>query len=46
MRQAGISEPQVSIRLAEEISRDPNTGKVSRFVPKRPHPAQPRQSGP
>ncbi len=45
LRQAGLSEPQVSISLAETITRDPKTGKVSRFVPKRPHLAQPGQAG-
>ena len=44
LRQAGLTEPQVSISLAETITRDPKTGKVSRFVPKRPHLAQPGQA--
>ena len=33
LRQAGLTEPQVSIKLAETITRDPKTGKVSRFIP-------------
>ena len=33
LRQAGLTEPQVSIKLAETITRDPQTGKVSRFIP-------------
>ena len=35
LRQAGLTEPRVGISLAETIARDPNTGKVSRFVPRR-----------
>ena len=46
LRQAGLTEPQVSIRLAEAIARDRQTGKVGRFIPKRPHQAQPGQAGP
>jgi len=42
--QAGLTEPQVSIRLAQAITRDPRTGKVSRFIPLRGRPAQPRQA--
>jgi phenylacetate-CoA ligase len=45
LRQAGLTQPRVSIRLAETITRDPKTGKVSRFVPKRPHLAPPGQAG-
>ena len=44
LRQAGLTEPQVSISLAETITRDPKTGKVRRFIPKRPHLAQPGQA--
>jgi len=46
LRQAGLTEPHVSIRLAETITRDPETGKVGRFIPKRPHQAQPGQASP
>jgi phenylacetate-CoA ligase len=46
LRLAGLAEPQVSIGLAETITRDPQTGKVSRFIPKRPHQAQPGPTGP
>ncbi len=46
LRQAGLTEPHVSIRLAETITRNPNTGKVSRFIPRRAHLAPPRQAGP
>jgi phenylacetate-CoA ligase len=42
--QAGLTEPQVSIRLAQAITRDPETGKVSRFIPSRGQLAQPRQT--
>ncbi len=35
LRQAGLTQPQVSIGLAETITRDPKTGKVSRFIPMR-----------
>ena len=45
LRQAGLTEPHVSIRLAEAITRDPATGKVSRFIPLRAHLAQPGQAG-
>jgi hypothetical protein len=45
LRQAGLTEPQVSISVAETITRDPKTGKVSRFVPKCPHLAPPGQAG-
>jgi phenylacetate-coenzyme A ligase PaaK-like adenylate-forming protein len=44
LRQAGLTEPQVSISLAETITRDPQTGKVSRFIPMRGHPAQPPEA--
>jgi phenylacetate-coenzyme A ligase PaaK-like adenylate-forming protein len=44
LRQAGLTEPQVSIRLAQAITRDPKTGKVSRFIPIRGRLAQPRQA--
>ena len=43
LRQAGLTEPQVSIRLAQAITRDPATGKVSRFIPIRGRLAQPRR---
>ena len=33
LSRAGLAEPRVSIRLVEAISRDPRTGKVSRFIP-------------
>ena len=46
LRQAGLTEPHASIRLAETITRNPNTGKVSRFIPRRAHLAPPRQAGP
>ena len=46
LRQAGLTEPQVSIRLAETITRDPRTGKVSRFIPKLPHQGQPGPASP
>jgi hypothetical protein len=42
LRQAGLTEPQVGIRLAETITRDPKTGKVSRFIPMRARPASVR----
>ncbi len=46
LRQAGLTAPQARIRLAETITRNPNTGKVSRFIPRRAHLAPPRQAGP
>jgi phenylacetate-CoA ligase len=33
LRQAGLTEPHVRVKLAETITRDPRTGKVRRFVP-------------
>jgi phenylacetate-CoA ligase len=45
LRQAGLPEPQVSIKPAEAIARDPKTGKVSRFIPTRLHPAPPGTAG-
>jgi phenylacetate-CoA ligase len=33
LRQAGITQPQVTINRAEAIARDPRTGKARRFVP-------------
>ncbi|HEY6278206.1 MAG TPA: hypothetical protein VIX86_17960 [Streptosporangiaceae bacterium] len=45
LRQAGLTEPLVSIRLAEGITRDPRTGKVSRFIPIREHLARPGEAG-
>jgi phenylacetate-coenzyme A ligase PaaK-like adenylate-forming protein len=45
LRQAGLAQPHVSIKLAETITRDPDTGKVSRFIPQRAHRARPRQAG-
>jgi len=35
LRQAGLTEPHVSITLADTITRDPKTAKVSRFIPLR-----------
>lgn len=46
LRQAGLTEPHVSIRLAEEITRDPRTGKVGRFIPNRPASGPDRAGGP
>ena len=42
--QAGLSQPHVTIKLADVITRDPKTGKVSRFVPMRGQLAQPREA--
>ena len=36
LRQAGVTQPQVTISRAEAIARDPRTGKVRRFVPSQP----------
>ena len=33
LRQAGLTQPEVNITLAEAIPRDPQTGKVRRFIP-------------
>jgi phenylacetate-coenzyme A ligase PaaK-like adenylate-forming protein len=33
--QAGLTQPHVSITLAQAITRDPKTAKVSRFIPMR-----------
>jgi phenylacetate-coenzyme A ligase PaaK-like adenylate-forming protein len=44
LRQAGLTEPHVSIRLAQAITRDPKTGKVSRFMPMGGQLAQPREA--
>ena len=41
LRQAGVTQPRVTINRAEAITRDPRTGKVRRFVP-----SQPRRPGP
>jgi hypothetical protein len=41
---AGLTDPHVSIRLAQAITGDPKTGKVSRFILMRRQPAQPRQA--
>jgi phenylacetate-CoA ligase len=35
LRQAGLTEPEVSISCVNAITRDPLTGKAKRFVPKR-----------
>jgi len=32
LRQAGITEPHVTINRAAAIARDPRTGKVKRFI--------------
>ena len=45
LRQAGLTAPQARIRLAETITRDPKTGKVSRFIPRQTLPSQPRDAG-
>ena len=45
LRQAGLTDPQVTIRLAEAITRDPKTGKVSRFIPMRARLARPGKPG-
>jgi phenylacetate-CoA ligase len=44
LRQAGLSQPHVTIKLADAITRDPKTGKVSRFIPMRGQLAQPREA--
>jgi phenylacetate-coenzyme A ligase PaaK-like adenylate-forming protein len=44
LRQAGLSQPHVTIKLADAITRDPRTGKVSRFIPMRGQLAQPREA--
>ena len=36
LRQAGVTEPRVTISHAGAIARDPRTGKVRRFVPSGP----------
>ena len=41
LRQAGVTEPHVTISRAEAIARDPRTGKVRRFVPNQPAAAGP-----
>jgi hypothetical protein len=46
LRLAGLTEPHVSIRSAETITRDPDTGKVSRFIPRREVLAQPGMPAP
>jgi phenylacetate-CoA ligase len=33
LRQAGVAEPQVTIRRVDAIARDPRTGKARRFIP-------------
>jgi hypothetical protein len=35
LRQAGLAEPRVCVRMVDAISRDPLTGKVRRFIPSR-----------
>ena len=35
LRQAGLTEPEVSISRVDAIPRDPLTGKAKRFVPNR-----------
>jgi phenylacetate-CoA ligase len=45
LRQAGLTGPQVTITLAEAITRDPKTGKVRRFIPLPGPPAQPADAG-
>jgi len=44
LRQAGLPGPRVSITLADSITRDPQTGKVRRFIPLPGPPAQPAAS--
>jgi phenylacetate-coenzyme A ligase PaaK-like adenylate-forming protein len=34
LRQAGLTQPEVSITVAEAIPRDPRTGKARRFIPR------------
>lgn len=36
LRQAGVTQPHVTINRAEAIARDPRTGKARRFVPSQP----------
>ena len=36
LRQAGLTQPEVNITIAEAIPRDPKTGKVRRFLPVQP----------
>lgn len=36
LRRAGLARPRVRVRMVDEISRDPLTGKVRRFIPNRP----------
>ena len=36
LRQAGLTQPEVNITIAEAIPRDPETGKVRRFLPVQP----------
>jgi phenylacetate-coenzyme A ligase PaaK-like adenylate-forming protein len=36
LRQAGLTQPEVNITIAEAIPRDPKTGKVRRFLPLQP----------
>jgi phenylacetate-CoA ligase len=45
LRQAGLPGPRVSITLAEAITRDAKTGKVSRFIPLPGPPAPPAAAG-
>jgi phenylacetate-CoA ligase len=33
LRMAGLSDPQVALRVVSELRRQPDTGKLSRFVP-------------
>ena len=40
LRQAGLPGPRVSITLAQAITRDPQTGKVRRFIPLPGQPAR------
>jgi phenylacetate-CoA ligase len=45
LRQAGLPGPRVGITLAQAITRDPQTGKVRRFIPLPGQPAQPGHAG-
>ena len=45
LRQAGLTQPRVSIQLAGTIPRDPQTGKVRRFIPMQCQLAQPADTG-
>ncbi len=36
LRQAGLPDPQVTLRRVEALDRDPLTGKARRFIPLRP----------